>query len=677
MKTHIPLHSAALAFISVLTTLVVTTSVAAQSTMVPLLTRAWDNDRSGWNQHETTLTQANVKARGLVRVTSIPVFGDARGMESQPLILPNLTIADGTTHDVMVLPSMANIVRGVDATTGVGLWQTTLGLPGLPITGSDSLGPNPPNAMCGGPFITIDCYQINDKWGVLSTGVIDQDTSLVYLVSWVSPDGTPQNGQHFMNVLNVATGKIVQTVLLDGTSGSQTWSSVMRKQRSSLVMTNINGRETIFFASGTIMELGQGAAGWVLAYDVATNAVTAALATSLGGGGGIWMGGQGLAADAQGFLYGVTGNGPVFDAVNNFPESILKIQYTPPAASTPASLKIVSWWTPYTDAARSPGGYPGAGTPAAAVLAAKPAGVSAPSEALRPVNAAMTPSLQGATSVTKKNSLGRNVRLVFPNIANNNGAWWDEDLGSAQGALIENYGFYVVSGKDGIAYVTKTADLGETKPTDFANQSANCAKLASPPVWLTEDPGPGNDPCTNNQTQLNFFPWGKTRHMHMTPVQYMSPTRGQVLFAWGENSQLHAWAISPAGLLTYLAQGNEIASVNVTNNPGGMPGGFCSGSSNGSTAGTALLFCTIPYGDANTTVTNGRFLVYDPENFVTNPDGSQTIPVLWDSQQWNIQFLFNKFNPPVVDGGQVYVPNYNGGVDVYALAPPPAPAPAN
>jgi hypothetical protein len=108
-----------------------------------------------------------------------------------------------------------------------------------------------------------------------------------------------------------------------------------------------------------------------------------------------------------------------------------------------------------------------------------------------------------------------------------------------------------------------------------------------------------------------------------------------------------------------------------------MPGGFCSMSSNGSTHGTALLFCTVPYGDANTTVTNGRLLVYDPDNWVTNADGSQTIPVLWDSQQWNIQFLFNKFNPPVVDGGQVYVPNYNGGVDVYALAPPPAPAPAN
>jgi hypothetical protein len=633
--------------------------------MAPLLTRAWDNDRSGWNRNETVLTQAGVKAKGLTHLTTIPVYGDARGIESQPLILPAVKLANGSTHDVMILPSMANVVRGVDATTGVALWQTP---PlGTPITGSDSLGANPPNAMCAGPYQTIDCYQINDKWGVLSTGVIDSDTKRVYMVAWISPDGTPQNGKHYMFVLNVADGsQAVPPVLLDGTSGTQTWSSVMRKQRSSLALTNINGRKTIFFASGTIMELGGGAAGWVLAFDVATNQVTAALATSQGEGAGIWMGGQGIAADAQGFLYAVTGNG-TFDGVSDFAESILKIQYTPPAAQTSASLKIVSWWTPYSDATRTPGGYPAAATPAAARLATKPAGISAPSEALRPVNAAMAPSMKKARVVTNKNNFGKTVRLVYPNIIPP-GAWWDEDLGSAQGALLENYGFFIVTGKDGIAYVTKTADLGETKPADFSNPNTNCGKLASAPVWLTEDPGPVN-PCPADPTTLDFMPWGKTRHMHMTPVQYMSPTRGQVLFAWGENSQLHAWAVSPAGALTYLAQGNEFASANIANGPGGMPGGFCSMSSNGNTAGTALLFCTIPYGDANTTITNGRLLVYDPDNFVANPDGSHTIPVLWDSQQWNIPFLFNKFNPPIADGGQVYVPNYNGGVDVYGLTP--------
>jgi hypothetical protein len=610
-----------------------------------VLTRAYDNDRSGWNPNETVLTQANVRTRGIVRLTTIPVYGDARGMEAQPLILPAVKLNDGSTHDVMVLPSMANQVRGVDAHTGAGLWSITLG---TPVQGSAA----------------IDYHQINDKWGVLSTGVIDADTQRVYLVAWVSPDGTPQKAHHYVFVLNVADGtQVVAPVLVSGKSGTQLYSSAMRKQRSSLVMTNVNGRKTVFWASGTVLETGKGAAGWVFAFDCASNKVTAALALSQGKGAGIWMGGQGLAADAQGFLYAVTGNGS-FDAVSDFGESLVKIQYTAPGAK-PALLKVVSWWSPYSDAGRT--GENPTNVTAMAEPKNKMAGMSAPSEALRPVGAGMAVSLKNARVVTNQNNLGKPVQLVYPQLANN-AAWDDEDLGAGGGALIEKYGVYIASGKDGIAYSTKIANMGDTLPADFANPKANCAKLAAPPVWLTESPGPV-DPCPTDVTTLNFMPWGKTRHMHMTPVQYLSPVHGQMIFAWGENSQLHAWAVSPTGELTYLAQGNEFASANVTNSPGGMPGGFCTGSSNGNTAGSALLWCTIPYGDANATVTNGRLLVYDPDNFITNADGSKTLAVLWDSQQWNLGFAFNKFDPPVVDGGLIYVPNYNGGVDVYQLAP--------
>jgi hypothetical protein len=139
----------------------------------PVATRAFDNSRSGANTSETILTRDNVLAKGIRRVTVIPVFGDARGTESQPLIVPGVKLKDGSTHDVMILPSMANIVRGVDAETGAALWQTNLG---RPINGGAA----------------IDMHQINDHWGVLSTGVVAPDTKRVYLVAWISPDGTPQ-----------------------------------------------------------------------------------------------------------------------------------------------------------------------------------------------------------------------------------------------------------------------------------------------------------------------------------------------------------------------------------------------------------------------------------------------------------------------------------------------------
>jgi hypothetical protein len=83
----------------------------SQSAMVPWLTRSADNSRSGWNQHETQLTQASIQSEGIVRAIVIPVIGDARGMEAQPLVLPNVQTALGT-RDVMVLPSMADIVNG-------------------------------------------------------------------------------------------------------------------------------------------------------------------------------------------------------------------------------------------------------------------------------------------------------------------------------------------------------------------------------------------------------------------------------------------------------------------------------------------------------------------------------------------------------------------------------------
>jgi hypothetical protein len=628
----------------------------ASQTMVPWLTRSADNSRSGWNSQETLLTQASVATKGIVRVTTIPVYGDARGMEAQPLVLPRVTVTGHGVHDVMVLPSMANIVRGVDAKTGAALWQTTLGANlGAPIVGSTPLGPKTQPDNCVGAQVTIDCHAINDKWGVLSTPVIDPDTQRVYMVAWVSPDGTPQKAKHYVFVVNVKDGtQVVPPVLVAGTSGTQSYASSMRKQRSSLVLTNVGGKKTVFWASGTVMETGQGSDGWIFAFDCATNTISASLAMTQGEGAGIWMGGQGLAADAQGFLYAITGNGD-FDGQTQWGESFVKVQYAPAAGATPAGLNVVDHWTPWTDLFRSG---------QQKLAANKISGESAPSEAVRAVNSGMAnTSLANATvkiSVDKNNNA---TVLVYPQMATGN--WSDEDWGSAGPACIFAIDICVATGKDGIGYPLKTANLGGTIPADLADPKSNCTKLAAPPAWLTMSPGPV-DACPADPMTLNFLPWGYTAHLHMTPVQFFDPLLNSwTIFVWGENAQLHKWQVSNAGALTYLAQSNEYASANLRGQlPGGMPGGFCSGSSHGADPISAILVCTIPYGDANAQVVNGRLLVYDPVHLAA--DGS--LRVLWDSQRWGVTFTFNKFNPPVIDGGQIYVPNYSGGVDVYRLS---------
>ena len=254
----------------------------AQSSMVPWLTRSADNARSGWNSHETQLTAELVGTKGIVRSTIVPLVGDARGMEAQPLILPNVQTGRGL-RDVMVLPSMANVVRAVDAHDGSGIWQVSLG---MPITGSS----------------LIDIHNINQHWGCISTGVIDPETQHLFQVCWVSPDnsGNPQTARYFMFVLNVADGsQVIPPVLIQEPSGNQVFNSQMRKQRSSLVETNLNGIKTVFGCSGTIFETGTGASGFCFSFDVASNSMASMLALTAGSKpwllflsccGGIWIG---------------------------------------------------------------------------------------------------------------------------------------------------------------------------------------------------------------------------------------------------------------------------------------------------------------------------------------------------------------------------------------------------
>ena len=596
------------------------------SAQVPAVTtRGFDNQRSEWNAQETVLTQASVRAAGLTRQPAIPVIGDARGMEAQPLVLPGVATARGV-RDVMVLPSEANVVRGVDAHDGSAIWQVTLGMP----------------VKSNG---TIDMHEINDHVGCMSTGVIDPEAQRLYQVCWVSIDGSgsPQSGRYFLFVLNVKDGtRIGAPVNVQGRD------TAMWKQRSSLALATVGGVKTVFFAHGSVYETAAGFTGGILAFDVATNKVAATLPLTAG----IWMAGQGLSVDAQGYVYAITGNGDFDPGKGWFGESFLKLKYTLPAGRTAATLAVVDWWSPWTDDQRASG---------VKMPPGKLAGASLPTEKAKPVGGSMSLSMRGARLEATRSTNGEPMLLVYPDPMAS-GAWSDEDWGSAGPASLFQIGVCVAAGKDGIGYPIACGpgkSLGETTLAQ-AGTAANYAKLAAPCQWLSVDPGPVACDPPDPKT-LNFFPWGDTAHVHMTPVQMWDPLlKSWTIFVWGENGQLRKWAVSNGGALTFAGRGNEFASAGVRGNtPGGMPGGFCSGSSNGVDANSYLLVCAIPYGDANATVTNGRLLVYDPVHVVNG-----IVPVLWDSQRWGWNLVFNKFLPPMVWGGQVYYPNFAGSVDV-------------
>jgi hypothetical protein len=605
--------------------------------MQPWLTRESDNARSGWNSNETLLTQQSVTAKGVSLVTVVPVVGDARGMEAQPLILPGVSTSRGT-RDVMVLPSMADVVRGVDAHDGSAIWQVTLG---IPVQGSGA----------------IDFHLINDKWGCLSTGVIDPDTARDYQVCWVSPDGSgnPQTARYYMFVISVADGsQVVPPVLIDGLD----FNTEMRKARSSAVLIHPQGVKTVLQCTGSVNETTNGPSGYCFAFDVATNKVTAMMATTQDKGAGIWMAGAGVACDNNQDCYAITGNG-AFDGVSQWGESFLKIRYTPANAGAAASIGVVDHWTPWTDNARA-----GA---ANAQPANKLAGESIETEQVRPVGGGMSMPMENARKVRTQDSQGNPVLLIYPQLSAQ--ARTDQDLGSGGLAYIADLNIVCGGGKDGLLYCMHADKMGGTKLADFANAHANCTKLVGgKPVWATMDPGPTIDACPQDPRSLNFLPFGDTAHIHAPPVVMWDPLlNAWTIFVWGENQQLHKWQLSATAPPKYLAQSRDYASPDVRGtSPGGMPGGFCAGSSNGKEPNSYLLVCAVPRGDANANRVQGHIVIFDPVH--VGADGF--LPKLWDSDDWGWSGgqvdakyrFFNKFMPPVITGGEIILPNYAGGV---------------
>jgi outer membrane protein assembly factor BamB len=192
-------------------------------------TRAYDNVRSGSNTQEARLTPAAVATQGIRRLFSLAVPGDKRGVEAQPLVVPGVNLQDGTVHDVIYLATMANQVLAFDLHDGTPLWQRTLG---TPVNGTPA----------------IDFHQINDHWGILSTPVIDLATGTMYIVAWISPDGSVPSAQHYLYAVSIRDGSDVSGPLnLEGAAfdpghglPEQHFRSAARKQRCSLLLTRTN-----------------------------------------------------------------------------------------------------------------------------------------------------------------------------------------------------------------------------------------------------------------------------------------------------------------------------------------------------------------------------------------------------------------------------------------------------
>jgi hypothetical protein len=186
--------------------------------------------------------------------------------------------------------------------------------------------------------------------GIVGTPVIDAATGTMYFVAR-STTGT--NFVQFLHAVNIIDGserpgspmQITASSPGNGdgnVNGVITFDAQRQNQRQGLTL--LNGVVYVSFSSHCDWGPYH---GWILGYDASTMQQRVVYNDTPNGGlGGMWESGTGMAADATGNLYVVTGNGTVGDAgdptnLTNRGSSALKLT---PNGST---LRVASYFTPY------------------------------------------------------------------------------------------------------------------------------------------------------------------------------------------------------------------------------------------------------------------------------------------------------------------------------------------
>ena len=283
-----------------------------------------DENRSGANLNETTLTPANVTPASFGKLFSYLLDGYVYG---QPLLVSNLTIG-GTTQNVLFAATENDSVYAFNADSNAGtngglLWHVSL-------------------LQAGESPITNDPIQPIE--GVTSTPAIDTSTNTMYVVSTQTSSAA---GPSFrLSALDITTGAqkyggpVTITAQYPGTN-SDSQNGVI------YLTTACLQRAALLVAYGSVyIGFGGCHSGWLLSYDETTLAQTGVFNMSpnldgegtYGGAGGVWMGGGGPAADGNGNVYVSTGNGPYSASAASYGDSIVKFGST---------LQFEDYFTPY------------------------------------------------------------------------------------------------------------------------------------------------------------------------------------------------------------------------------------------------------------------------------------------------------------------------------------------
>ncbi|MFY9844110.1 MAG: hypothetical protein WA718_04980 [Terriglobales bacterium] len=276
-----------------------------------------DNYRTGWNQHESVLTPANVTNKTFGRLQTVKLDDQ---VDAQPLVVPGVLITAGAyqgTHDVVYVATENNTVYAIDAQTGTVLLSPNFGTPvGYP----------------------LGCTNNGPRVGINSTPVIDLSSNTLYVMVYTRDTKGPAYRLHALDLGSLTDKVTPQVVAASQTLNNGTtfnFNATYQRQRPGLLLANGN----IYAGFGSFCDFGANLSrGWLLGWTAgsltpfpsnqlndlqATDKDTFFLSS-------IWMSGYGPATDDAGNILFVTGNSDpdTYDGVTNLQESVVKMSPT-------------------------------------------------------------------------------------------------------------------------------------------------------------------------------------------------------------------------------------------------------------------------------------------------------------------------------------------------------------
>jgi len=268
---------------------------------VSVFTQHNNNTRAGLNNQETALTTTNVNVSRFGRLFNLTVDDD---VYTQPLVYGNLTIG-GSPHNVVFVTTVNNTVYAFDADNGNLYWKANYTVAGM----------NPPNiTQMNSPWCN-PYYGFGFHIGITGTPVIDSAAKTIYFVAKSFSGNSFYQYLHAVDLTN-GSEKSGSPVLITGSvpgsgdgsvNNTVSFDPLRGNQRQALTL--VNGTVYVTYASHCDWNPYH---GWIFGYDAQTLQIKAIYNdTPDGEAGGLWESGQGPAADAQGNLYVVSGNGTV------------------------------------------------------------------------------------------------------------------------------------------------------------------------------------------------------------------------------------------------------------------------------------------------------------------------------------------------------------------------------